>query len=316
MRKKKSEQQQTKILILSANPIGTNRLRVDEEVRDIEEGLQRSKYRDRFKVDQKGAMRLRDLRRVLLDYEPQILHFTGHGEMSGLLVEDKQGFGIHVPPSALTDLFKLLSNRVECILLNACYSDYQADTINKYIKYVIGIPREIKDKAALEFAVGFYDALGAGKPVDEAYKFGCNAIRQYWPEIRENVYPKLHVNQKIRLKKKNPYTSPVLLAFCLIAAFYFGLNFNFKGDKPGTVDVLPEKKITTEPTVPERGISQPFREESKPEAAADDVVVYITRTGQKYHRDGCRHLSKSKIPIKRSEARKRGYTACSVCIPP
>ena len=316
MRKKKRKQQQTKILILSANPIGTSRLRVDEEVRDIEEGLQRSKYRDRFKVDQKGAMRLRDLRRVLLDYEPQILHFTGHGELNGLLVEDKQGFGIHVPPRALTDLLRLLSNRVECILLNACYSDNQADTINKYIKYVIGIPREIKDKAALEFAVGFYDALGAGKPVDEAYKFGCNAIRQYWPEIREGVYPKLHVNQKIRFKKKNPYTNPVLLAFCLVAAFFIGLNVNFNGDKPKTVDVLPGKKIITEPTVPEHGISQPLGEESQPEASADDPIVYITRTGHKYHRDGCRHLSKSKIPIKRSEAKKRGYTPCSVCIPP
>ncbi|NES01160.1 MAG: TIR domain-containing protein, partial [Symploca sp. SIO1B1] len=35
----------------------------------------------------------------------------------------------------------------------------------------------IGDSAAIEFAVGFYDALGAGESVEFAYKLGCNAIR-------------------------------------------------------------------------------------------------------------------------------------------
>jgi len=37
--------------------------------------------------------------------------------------------------------------------------------------------KAIGDRAAIEFAVGFYDALGAGKPVEFAYKLGCAAIR-------------------------------------------------------------------------------------------------------------------------------------------
>jgi hypothetical protein len=37
--------------------------------------------------------------------------------------------------------------------------------------------KAIGDRAAIEFAVGFYDALGAGKPVEFAYRFGCAAIR-------------------------------------------------------------------------------------------------------------------------------------------
>ncbi len=47
-----------------------------------------------------------------------------------------------------------------------------------------------------------------------------------------------------------------------------------------------------------------------------DVTVYITRTGTKYHRDGCRFLSKSRIPIWLQEAKRQGYTPCSVCKPP
>ncbi len=47
-----------------------------------------------------------------------------------------------------------------------------------------------------------------------------------------------------------------------------------------------------------------------------DVIVYITRSGKKYHRDGCRFLSKSRIPIWLQEAKRQGYTPCSVCKPP
>ena len=50
--------------------------------------------------------------------------------------------------------------------------------------------------------------------------------------------------------------------------------------------------------------------------ADDDPIVYVTRTGKKYHADGCRYLSKSKIPMKLSEAKAKGYDPCSVCRPP
>ena len=40
--------------------------------------------------------------------------------------------------------------------------------------------------------------------------------------------------------------------------------------------------------------------------------VYITKTGDKYHKYGCRYL-KSCIEISYADAKARGYTACSVC---
>ena len=45
------------ILILAANPKTTSRLRLDEEVREIDNGLKNS---DRFKLEQKWAVRQRD----------------------------------------------------------------------------------------------------------------------------------------------------------------------------------------------------------------------------------------------------------------
>jgi len=45
------------------------------------------------------------------------------------------------------------------------------------------------------------------------------------------------------------------------------------------------------------------------------LTVYVTRTGKKYHRDGCRYLATSKIPMSLKDAKAK-YTACKVCRPP
>ena len=48
----------------------------------------------------------------------------------------------------------------------------------------------------------------------------------------------------------------------------------------------------------------------------NDPIVHITKSGKKYHREGCRYLSKSDIPVKLSEAKARGFGPCSACRPP
>lgn len=46
-----------------------------------------------------------------------------------------------------------------------------------------------------------------------------------------------------------------------------------------------------------------------------ESVVYITKTGKKYHRAGCSSLSKSKIEISREDAIDGGYEPCGKCKP-
>uniref|UniRef100_A0A0C1QMZ2 CHAT domain-containing protein n=1 Tax=Tolypothrix bouteillei VB521301 TaxID=1479485 RepID=A0A0C1QMZ2_9CYAN len=67
------------ILILSANPKGTTRLEGSEEVREIGEALRRAKKREQFKLEMELAVRIDDFYRAILDYQPQIVHFSGHG---------------------------------------------------------------------------------------------------------------------------------------------------------------------------------------------------------------------------------------------
>ncbi|TBR60977.1 hypothetical protein B4U84_09155 [Westiellopsis prolifica IICB1] len=166
------------ILILTANPKGTTPLRLDEEVREIDAGLQRSTHRDQFVLEQKWAVRPRDISRAMLDINPQIVHFSGHGTGDeGLVFEDETGQVTLVDAEALAGLFKLFADKVKCVVLNGCYSQVQAQAIAQHINYVIGMKKAIPDKAAIEFAVGFYDALGSGRPVEFAYEFGCTAIQ-------------------------------------------------------------------------------------------------------------------------------------------
>ncbi len=43
--------------------------------------------------------------------------------------------------------------------------------------------------------------------------------------------------------------------------------------------------------------------------------VFVTNTGGQYHREGCRYLKNSKIPISKDSALARGYKPCKVCKP-
>ncbi|MEM9945629.1 MAG: AAA-like domain-containing protein [Cyanobacteria bacterium P01_D01_bin.36] len=173
-----------KILFLAANPAGTTRTRLDEEAREIQQGLERSKWRDRFELVPRWAVGVEDLRRSLLDIEPQIVHFSGLGSDVGGLVlhsnsaqaESKDLDGRDSTGEALANLLGLFSPGIECVLLNACYSERQATAIHRHVDYVIGMNQAVGDRIAISFAVGFYDALGAGRPYENAYRFGCSAI--------------------------------------------------------------------------------------------------------------------------------------------
>jgi hypothetical protein len=184
-----------KILFLAANPEDSGRLRLGQEHRDIEESLRRAKHRDRYQMEERFAVRSRDLARAMLDEDPMIVHFSGHGlEISeateapgsrsldlssleeeqltgGIALEDSDGNTKVVRASALGDLFRLSKGRIQCVVLNACHSQRQANELIKHVPYVIGMNTAVPDKTAIAFAVGFYDALGAGRSIPDAFDF-------------------------------------------------------------------------------------------------------------------------------------------------
>ncbi|MGF1933897.1 MAG: AAA-like domain-containing protein [Nostoc sp. ChiQUE02] len=150
--------QSRKILILTAIPDG---LRLDKEIREIEDAIRRAIRREQFEIKIRTAVRPQDIRRAIAEEYPHIVHFCGHGTSDGCLVlEDDGGNHKPVPPQGLAALFKLHAEYVNCVVLNACYSEKPAYAISQHINYAIGMNQPIGDKAAIVFAVGFYDGLG------------------------------------------------------------------------------------------------------------------------------------------------------------
>lgn len=166
-----------KILFLGANPLNKTRLRIDKELREIEIGLRMSKERENILLSERWAVTASMLQQAILDENPNIIHFSGHGTEDGIMLEDSDGNYQFVPEQALENLFSLFSDTVKCVILNACYSEIQARAISKHIQYVIGMSSAIPDETAISFSVGFYKALGAGKGIEFAYKLGVNSVQ-------------------------------------------------------------------------------------------------------------------------------------------
>ena len=178
------------ILFLASSPINAARLRLDVEMREIDNGLRLAQQRNRFVIEQRWAVRTNDLRRALLDLNPEIVHFCGHGAgAGGLVLENDAGQAKQASTEALARLFKLFRNPVRCVVLNACYSKVQADAICQHIDYVVGMSDAVSDAAAINFAVGFYDALVRERSYEDAFDFGCNAIE--FENLPEELTPVL-----------------------------------------------------------------------------------------------------------------------------
>ena len=165
-----------KIPILTSNP--RNDLKLTREIKDLKNVIKRAKNQSQFETEFELEVRPEDIQDLLLEHEPRIVHFCGHGTgEKGLVLENNAGQEQVISTQALSNLFELFDKSCECVVLNACYSEVQADAIVKYINYAIGMKQEIRDDAAIAFATGFYRALGWGRSIEEAYKFGRNAIQ-------------------------------------------------------------------------------------------------------------------------------------------
>ncbi|HZY25234.1 MAG TPA: CHAT domain-containing protein [Bacteroidales bacterium] len=172
------------ILVVSANPKGTPELDIVKEVNSIKEGLgRRSNNSEEFDVKTIESTTYDDLRQNLLNLKqkPTIVHFCGHGAgEQGLVLQDNESNPDFVSTEALSDLFRILSkqedNKIECVILNACFAEVQAKEISKHINYVIGMKDAIPDDLAIEFTKGFYEGLNAGYSIDTAFEVGQNCI--------------------------------------------------------------------------------------------------------------------------------------------
>jgi hypothetical protein len=189
-----------KILFLASNPKDTNRLELDREIRDITEKIRASKYRDSIDLVSAWAVRPDDLLQLLMEHEPQIVHFSGHGsQYEEIILVDDGGRSKTVSNKALKSLFTTLKDNIRIVVLNACFSRPQADAITEAIDCAVGMNNAIGDEAAIIFAASFYRAIGFGRSIQNAFEQGKVALQI--KGIPEEITPELLVKEGVDLSQ-------------------------------------------------------------------------------------------------------------------
>jgi hypothetical protein len=189
-----------RILFLAANPSKNSRLALDEECAAIERELRMTAHRDDFDFRSKWAVTVDEMMRHLGELQPTIIHFSGHGAAPadngssattrdivpaedsagaprGIYLLDDHGGPQIVTARALTMMIKSAAASARIVVLNACYSEPQADAVRSVVDCVVGMAGAIDDDAARSFAVGFYRALGNRRSVGNGRSVG-NAVDQ------------------------------------------------------------------------------------------------------------------------------------------
>jgi hypothetical protein len=168
-----------KILFLASSPTDSGRIRVDKELREVDERIRLGSHRDQFDLIPHFAVRPRDLRSGLLRHKPHILHFSGHGSTSaGIALEDDDGKMKIVDAADLAELLGILKDNLRVVVLNSCYSALQASGITQAIDCAIGMNDKVGDRSAITFSATFYESLAFGRSIQEAFRLGVVELKQ------------------------------------------------------------------------------------------------------------------------------------------
>ena len=177
-----------------------------------------------------------------------------------------------------------------------------ADT-NNYKTYKCQIRYDVlKEYGLLKFVYVFSDLTEEDFNNIKRFFTGIYAIKYDFSETKESIYGKAYYYEKDNSR-------------IAVKPFLNYIDFEGKKDNIVEIEFCSYKYLEIlNKALEDINKNNKVIEERKVEDE-QGVTVYITKTGAKYHRLGCRYLSKSCIPIKLKDA-QLGYSPCSVCRPP
>jgi hypothetical protein len=107
---------------------------------------------------------------ILTEFAPDIVHISAHGEANGLLFSDSDGTQQFVNTSQLIGLFRGVAERPTLIYVSACSADLIAKELVNVVPFAIGSTATVSDDAARRSALKFYEWLGRGYSIAEAFE--------------------------------------------------------------------------------------------------------------------------------------------------
>lgn len=172
---------QITILFASASPEFHARIRVDREIGNIVDVLERSS--NPFKIIQLQAANFDRLRTALIRHQPHILHITCHGDQDGSIkLEGSQSESEVISKRRLLQLLSSVQGRLNLFLLNSCHSRVVAQDIPPTIN-TISFSNEIVDDEALKFFTAFYSSLAQNQSVERSFNLGLAQISDDYVEF-------------------------------------------------------------------------------------------------------------------------------------
>lgn len=158
-----------KVAVFFSNPGDSQRLRLDQEHRAIQQIIEKLKIPaetfHRF-----HATSTKDIIEILSNTEYDIVQFSGHGSQEGIFLESStsQG-GTMVTVSQLSALLKATSKHLKLLVLNSCFSSSSVPSLIDFAQYLITIGGEANDEAAIQFSSTFYELLFLHGSIERAF---------------------------------------------------------------------------------------------------------------------------------------------------
>lgn len=165
------QQARIKILMLSASPMDAGQLNTGKESR-FKDLIQYFDEERKIDFREEHGLNGELFQNFLFTQDPHIIHFGGHGEKHGLVLEKE-----NLDTDLLIEMVENTEN-LQLVVLNACYTLPMAQEVARCIPYVIGTQGALPDRTAIAFARGFYTGIAANKSIEASFKNGITAIKR------------------------------------------------------------------------------------------------------------------------------------------
>jgi esterase/lipase superfamily enzyme len=249
------------ILVLAANPIGTDRVELEREAELIRSNLLQGRWGKNYTVRIEQGTQIEDLVRYLTEYRPTIVHIIGHGSATGEIVLENDLHQIQpITPAQIAKLFANVEQHIECVLFNSCFSIEIADVLVEYIPCTIGIDEEIDDLNPVSFTSEFYRAVAAGKGYYRAFESARTQIQSL--QGLEDDLPRLITRDRTLLDL------PKYARQRLIRSFSEDLRNSTEAPTPETATIYPVWYGTNRKPIDPTDLQQGFS------AEGDNLIHY------------------------------------------